>query len=202
MSKSTATNVRAAPPSFLQNGIGRFAAKPPRSVLVVVTRRIGDVLLATPLIRSLKAAWPSATVDVLVFRGTEGVLAANSDVRCVFSIEERPSSRTQLALLASVLRRYDLALSVVPSDRSTLYAWLAGKWRAGLVPNGAKHGWKRWLLNCAVPFDDLDTHTVPMHLSLANAVGIPPLQQVVAEWRDDDRAALERIVAFAITRHR
>ena len=28
------------------------------SVLVVVTRRIGDVLLATPLIRSLKRAWP------------------------------------------------------------------------------------------------------------------------------------------------
>ena len=41
-------------------------AAPPASVLVVVTRRMGDVLLATPLLRSLKAAWPQAALDVLV----------------------------------------------------------------------------------------------------------------------------------------
>ncbi|HEU5283490.1 MAG TPA: LPS core biosynthesis protein, partial [Burkholderiales bacterium] len=41
--------------------------RPPRTILVVVTRRIGDVLLATPLIRSLKRAWPGAAVDCLVF---------------------------------------------------------------------------------------------------------------------------------------
>ena len=41
----------------------------PASVLVVVTRRMGDVLLVTPLLRSLKAAWPQAGIDVLVFAG-------------------------------------------------------------------------------------------------------------------------------------
>ena len=45
--------------------------RPPRTILVVVTRRIGDVLLATPLIRSLKRAWPGAAVDCLVFEGTQ-----------------------------------------------------------------------------------------------------------------------------------
>ena len=34
----------------------------PRRILVVVTRRIGDVLLATPLIRSLKQAWPQSRI--------------------------------------------------------------------------------------------------------------------------------------------
>ena len=42
----------------------------PRRVLVIVTRRIGDVLLATPLIRSLKQAWPGAQIEALVFNGT------------------------------------------------------------------------------------------------------------------------------------
>ena len=32
----------------------------PSSILVVCTRRIGDVLLTTPLIRSLREAWPEA----------------------------------------------------------------------------------------------------------------------------------------------
>ena len=54
---------------------------PPRSILVVVTRRIGDVLLATPVIHSLHRAWPDAKIDALVFTGTEGVLAANPDLR-------------------------------------------------------------------------------------------------------------------------
>ncbi|MFN7424951.1 MAG: glycosyltransferase family 9 protein, partial [bacterium] len=48
---------------------------PPRRMLVVVTRRIGDVLLTTPLIASLRAAWPGARLDALVFAGTGGVLA-------------------------------------------------------------------------------------------------------------------------------
>src|SRR5450631_96690 len=96
----------------------------PGTVLVVVTRRIGDVLLTTPLIRSLKQAWPGTAIDVLVFSGTEGVLAANPDIRRVLTIAERPQAWDHLRLLASIARRYDLALSMVPSDRPTLYAWL------------------------------------------------------------------------------
>ena len=55
--------------------------KTPRRILVVVTRRIGDVLLATPVIRSLRRHWPEAAIDVLVFRGTEGVLADRKSTR-------------------------------------------------------------------------------------------------------------------------
>ena len=61
----------------------------PHSVLVIVTRRIGDVLLTTPLIRTLKRAWPGAAIDVLVFEGTAGVLASNPDIRSVLAIAER-----------------------------------------------------------------------------------------------------------------
>ena len=93
--------------------------KPPAHVLVVVTRRIGDVLLTTPLIRSLKRAWPQAQIDALVFAGTEGVLAGNPDIRQVITIAERPSISAHLALAKRIFRRYDLALSVVPSDSPT-----------------------------------------------------------------------------------
>ena len=175
-------------------GVGMGLMNPPRSVLVVVTRRIGDVLLATPLIRSVKRAWPGAAVDVLVFAGTEGVLAANSDIRRVITIAERPRWRDHLALLAGIARRYAVALSVVPSDRPTLYAWLAGRWRAGLIVDTPKHRWKTWLLHRPVAFDPLNTHTVLMHLALARALDIPPCYDVVAAWQPHDRARLEQVL--------
>jgi heptosyltransferase-3 len=171
--------------------------KPPRSVLVVVTRRVGDVLLATPLIRSLKRAWPEAAIDVLVFEGTEGVLAANPDIRRVIAVAERPGWRQHLTLLAKIARRYDVALSVVPSDRPTLYAWLAGRWRAGLVLDKRKHRWKTWLLQRWVPFDNLNTHTVLMHLALARALDVAPCYDVIIAWREQDSSKLERQLPFA-----
>ena len=166
--------------------------KAPASVLVVVTRRIGDVLLATPLIRSLKRAWPDAAIDVLVFAGTEGVLAANPDIRRVLTIAERPSAADHFRLLASIARRYALALSLVPSDRPTLYAWLAGRRRVGLVVDEPKHRWKTWLLQRWAPFDGRNTHTVLMHLALADVLAIAPCYDVVAAWSAQDQSEVNR----------
>ncbi len=173
--------------------------KPPASILVVVTRRVGDVLLTTPLIRTLKRAWPDTAIDALVFAGTAGVLDANPDIRRVLTIAERPHWREHLALLAAIARRYDVALSVVPSDRPTLYAWLAGRWRAGLVVDAPKHRWKTRLLQRWAPFDNRNTHTVLMHLALAGILDIAPSYDVVAAWRDSDCTELARQLPFALS---
>jgi heptosyltransferase-3 len=153
-------------------------AKPPASVLVIVTRRLGDVLLATPLVRSVKAAWPQAGIDVLAFAGTEGVLEANPDVRRVITIAERPGLLAHIGFAFSLLRRYDVALSCHTGDRPTLYALLAGRWRAGFVGDGSGARWKRWSLSRPVRFDDLDTHTVAMNLALADALGVARCHEI------------------------
>jgi len=86
----------------------------------------------------------------------------------------------------------------VPSDRPTLYAWLAGRWRAGLVADGRQHRWKTRLLQRAVQFDPLNTHTVLMHLALALALGIAPRYEVIVAWSDRDRRELERQLPFEL----
>ncbi|HUK63202.1 MAG TPA: glycosyltransferase family 9 protein, partial [Dongiaceae bacterium] len=168
---------------------------PPRSVLVVVTRRIGDVLLATPLMRSLKLAWPGTAVDALVFEGTQGAIAANPDVRRVHTIPQRPGPLQHLAFVLRLARRYDLALSLVPGDRPTLYAYLAGRWRAGLLLATRKERWKRRFLHRWIAFDERDTHTVLMHLALAEAVGIAPRREVVVTWNADDARQVDALLA-------
>ena len=185
------------------SGSGRLetlglAAGPPRAVLVIVTRRIGDVLLATPLIRSLRAAWPAAAIDALVFEGTEGVLSGNADVRRVWTVPERPRLARHLSLVLSLARRYDLALSLVPGDRPTLYAFIAGRKRVGLLLERRKDAWKRRLLQAWVPFDDLNTHTVRMHLALARPLGIAATGTVPIVWQPRDEQAVDALLAGSV----
>ena len=91
--------------------------KPPQKILVVITQRIGDVLLSTPLIRSLRRAWPQAQLEVLVFAGTEGILQGNPDIDRIISVPQRLSLSGSLKLLAKLWRKYDLALSLMAGDR-------------------------------------------------------------------------------------
>lgn len=175
---------------------GVLLAAPPQAVLVVVTRRIGDVLLATPLVRSVKRAWPEAAIDCLVFAGTEGVLARNPDLREVLAVPERASFGEQRALARRIRRRYDLAVSTLPGDRPTLYAWLAARTRIGFALPGAKHAWKRWLLSRWVAFDDRARHTVEQNLALAGLLGIAPQAEVVAGWSVEDERAVAEALPF------
>src|SRR5260370_39334397 len=99
--------------SFIETLVRTVAAlfsssRPPRSILVVCTRRIGDVLLTTPFVRSLKAQWPDTPIDMLVFRGTEGVLEHNPDVRRVIAVAPRARFRERLADASRIWRRHHL----------------------------------------------------------------------------------------------
>jgi heptosyltransferase-3 len=147
-------------------------AHPPQRVLVVVTRRIGDVLLTTPLLASIRSAWPSVVLDVLVFAGTAGAIAGLPMIDSVIEIAQRPRASEQAALMRRLWRRYDLAVSTIPGDRPTLYARVAGRRAIGVQIDGAKHLWKRRLLSASIGYDDLDTHAVVQNLRLADALGI------------------------------
>src|SRR5258708_37374223 len=111
--------------------------RPRARILVVALRRLGDVLLTTPLIRSLKQAFPDAAIEALVFAGTEGILAGNPDLAGVITMSPRAASGN-LALVRALWRQYDLAVSTQSGAQPTLYACSAGRRRCGLV--APKHG--------------------------------------------------------------
>ncbi len=71
-------------------------------ILVIALRRLGDVLLTTPLIRSIRQAWPSATIDVLVFADTAPILAGNPDIDHVIAIPPKPGLGESLSLLRAL----------------------------------------------------------------------------------------------------
>ncbi|HUR87723.1 MAG TPA: glycosyltransferase family 9 protein [Ramlibacter sp.] len=129
----------------------RFAPQPDafRRIAVVATRQIGDVLLATPLIRNARERWPHAQIDVIGFQGTLGMLRGNADVNEL--IESRAGTWGGFGLLWTIIRRYDLALVTDVGDRAHLIAFVAARHRSGVVPEtNPSNWWKRMLLDHVV----------------------------------------------------
>ena len=74
-------------------------------ILVITLRRLGDVLLTTPLIRSIKRAWPDCEIDVLAYAATGGILSGNPDIARVIGIPEPPNVLQDIALMARLRAR-------------------------------------------------------------------------------------------------
>ena len=150
-------------------------------ILVVALRRLGDVLLTTPLIRSLKQAFPDAAIEALVFAGTEGILAGNLDLAGVIAMPPRDPGAS-LALARALWRRYDLAVSTQPGDRPTLFAWIAGRVSSGPVASKGGTAWlKRMAMDHPVTTNEAQ-HRVEQVLELATALEIPAIRELVCPF--------------------
>src|SRR5436190_7992606 len=97
--------------------LAHFALPARPRILIITLRRLGDVLLTTPLVRTIRRGFPEAALDVLVFRGSERILEGNPDVRNILALPERPSLRETLGVLLRLWRRYDLVVSTQAGDR-------------------------------------------------------------------------------------
>lgn len=148
----------------------------PRRILVVCLRRIGDVLLATPLLRSLKHAYPQADIDALVFAGTAGMLEGNADLRRVIAWPQKARPRERLRMIMTLLREYELSFAVTASDRAQILAALAAGTRVATVQREFQ---RPWLNPRRVLLDPARLHTVMQSLRLAQAAGIAPVPKVV-----------------------
>jgi heptosyltransferase-3 len=150
-------------------------------ILVVSLRRIGDALLTTPLIRSLRQAWPGAKIDVLTYPGPAGIVDGNPDIDSVIVVPTRPTIAETAALVLRLFKRYHLAVSTQPGDRPTFFAMLAGRIHAGLTDAAGPrigHLIKRCLLHRSAPAV-ADVHRVEQMLRLADALGIPRVAELV-----------------------
>lgn len=154
-------------PSSADVGSGR--------ILVVCTRYIGDTILAIPFLRNLRAAFPTAVIDVCAEGGARAVLADCPYVD-EFVAWRRPDGRrgpaaalaairTQAAWLRS--RGYDRAYLLKRSLSGALLAMLAGvPHRIGFAADG------RVLLTRAVAVRP-GRHQADRYLDLLRADGLP-----------------------------
>jgi len=101
-----------------------------RRILVVRPDRIGDVTLATPVIRALREGFPDAYLAALVRPATEPVLRGSPhlDAILVDDWEQTHAGRAGFFDRLRMLRRhrFDTALMLLPTERHAWMTALAG----------------------------------------------------------------------------
>jgi heptosyltransferase-3 len=146
----------------------------PKRILVITQRYLGDTLLITPLLGSLKKAYPHAKIDVLLPTANTGVLEGNPDVNQCITFPKKRGVLSFLRLLLSLFQHYDLAISAQTSDRTTLCAIVAGKIKLGFVDEEhRKSWWKKKLLSQSLVFSDNYSHAVLENLRFCDLLNIP-----------------------------
>jgi heptosyltransferase-2 len=102
----------------------------PRRIVVIRTDRIGDVVLATPLIRALRCSFPDAYIAALVRPYTRDVLLHNPHLNDILVDDPegehagREGFWRQVRMLRS--HRFDTALLLLPTERLAWMLFLAG----------------------------------------------------------------------------
>jgi lipopolysaccharide heptosyltransferase II len=91
------------------------------TTLIIRLSSIGDVLLASPLIRLLRKRWPAARIDFLVKREYADLVRFNPHLSSVIEFDAR-NGRRELRLRRQELRRvtYDLIVDIQGNFRSFL----------------------------------------------------------------------------------
>lgn len=114
---------------------------PPQRALVIKLGHIGDVLVTTPVLVALKAAWPGLAITMLVNEGTQAMVEHNPLLARVLVLRRGHPSRLQaikhqLGLLAAVRGKgFDLSLELSGGDRGALLSRVSGaKVRVGFAP--------------------------------------------------------------------
>lgn len=99
-----------------------------KQFLIIQTAFLGDVILATPLIRELKIQYPDAEIDLLVRKGNEQLVMSNPHIREVLIWNKKAGKYRQLFSLLKRVRKqkYDEVIGIQRYFNSGLLTALSG----------------------------------------------------------------------------
>ncbi len=147
-------------------------------ILVISLAGIGDTLLATPLIRELRANYPEAQIDALVlWAGSKDVLQGNPNLNAVYQLNFLKAGKAEALRFLAPLRRarYDVSINTHPQSRSQYraIARFVGAHTRISHEYDCFNALDRWLVNRTLP-QDYAKHTVENNLDLLSLLDKQP----------------------------
>lgn len=170
---------------------------PYHRILVVKLRFHGDMLLTTPLISTLKAHYPAAKIDVLLYEDTRPILSKNPDIHHLYGLTRKtaslPEKIKEFIRLRNTLRqnRYDLIVNLADQwPVALLIKSLASRSIAIDRGDSLKGKWWRSLFSdCVKPRGE---HVIEQNRSMLAPLGLPAAagkerMSLVYDAQDEER---------------
>lgn len=144
-------------------------------ILIIQTAFLGDVILALPLIQTLKVVMPDTLIDFLCIPTASNVLQNHPDVNRLIIYDKKGKRKLDkfLGIIAAVRKeKYDIVLCPHRSARSALLAYFSkAKMKVGFDRNSLS-----FLLNIKVPYDNT-AHEIERNLDLLQAILENPIDE-------------------------
>ncbi|HEU4564736.1 MAG TPA: glycosyltransferase family 9 protein [Gemmatimonadaceae bacterium] len=167
-------------PAPARGALPEWDARPHR-VLYLRYDRIGDMILATGLLRAIARAHPSVALDVLASPANAPILEGSPHVRRVLVFRKKRRSTWPALLRELRAARYDVVIDgmVLTPSLTTLLLMLAtgARWRVGI--GGRSND---FVYTLPVPPAPADAHMVEQSAVTARPFGIDPAR---ADWRPE-----------------
>jgi len=99
----------------------------PKKILIIRFSSIGDIVLATPLMRVLHASFPSSKIDFIVRKEYAELICNNKNLSHIYEFDAK-TGFSGLRKLKNQLRaeHYDLVIDIHNSLRSRYLRWMLG----------------------------------------------------------------------------
>ena len=145
----------------------------PRILVVRLDERVGNLILTTPVLSSLRARYPDAVIDLLAHRRGADLVGAHPALNAFLPFDKRTllAAHGPLATPFALRRqRYDLAIDAAnPTDPSTTQALLVRLSGARHTVGFAEGAFSR-LYSAPVQGSTAGAHEIDMRLALLRAL--------------------------------
>ncbi len=139
-----------------------------KKILIIQTAFLGDVILALPMVQTLKKLLPDAMIDFLCIPGTEGVLANHPDINKVIPYDKKGGDKLDkfIEVLSEIREEeYDIVICPHRYTRSALLTYYSeSKVRIGFAENSLA-----FLLTNKIKYIK-DKHEIYRNLELVKAI--------------------------------
>lgn len=147
-------------------------------ILIVTLRFHGDMLLTTPLISTLKARYPEATIDVLLYEDTIPILSKHPDIHQLYRLKRKTAGAMEkvsdfLAMRNTLKRnRYDLIVNLADQwPIALLIKSLNCPYSLSIQRGGDRQSlWRACFTRCLEPTGQ---HIVEQNFSLLAPLDVP-----------------------------
>ena len=149
-----------------------------RKVLIIKLRYIGDTLTLLPVVRAIKSHEPEAHVSVMIYKGTEGILAYQKEIDEIILLDRGEIKKSSLlkrirynvqTLIRVYQERFDWVIDLTSSDRTGLISWFSrAPLRIGAPLNNPL---ERFAYHELIGADPKQTHIVDYQLASLKRLG-------------------------------